>query len=90
VLGPRGRLTVTGFARQNPSHRAQDLLFKELEIRGSFIYMDEFRTAIDLLHRGAIDVEALITDVRPVEAAPEAFDDMRQSEKAVKILLGGA
>lgn len=90
VLGARGRLTVTGFARENPFYRAQDLLFKELEIRGSFIYIDEFQIAIDLLNRGAIDVEELITDVRPIEAGRAAFDDMRQSDKAVKILLRGA
>jgi threonine dehydrogenase-like Zn-dependent dehydrogenase len=88
VLGPRGRLTVTGFARENPHYRAQDLLFKELEIRGSFIYIDEFQIAIDLLNRGAVDVEDLITDVRPFEAGPAAFDDMRRSDAAVKILLG--
>jgi threonine dehydrogenase-like Zn-dependent dehydrogenase len=89
VLGPRGRLTVTGFARENPHYRASDLLFKELEIRGSFIYIDEFRIAIDLLRRGAIEVEDLITDVRPVGAGPAAFDDMRRPDTAVKILLGG-
>jgi threonine dehydrogenase-like Zn-dependent dehydrogenase len=88
VLGPRGRLTVTGFARQNPEYRASDLLFKELEIRGSFIYIDEFRIAIDLLRRGAIEVEDLITDLRPIESGPAAFDDMRRSDTTVKILLG--
>jgi threonine dehydrogenase-like Zn-dependent dehydrogenase len=87
VLRPHGRLTVTGFAREQPFYRAQDLLFKELEIRGSFIYLEEFRTAIELLERGAIDVAALTSDVRGVEAGVEAFADMRASERAVKILL---
>jgi (R,R)-butanediol dehydrogenase/meso-butanediol dehydrogenase/diacetyl reductase len=90
VLGPRGRLTVTGFARENPFYRAQDLLFKELEIRGSFIYVDEFEIAIDLLDRGAIDVEPLVTDVRPFASGPDAFEAMRRSDSAVKIMLSGA
>jgi 2-desacetyl-2-hydroxyethyl bacteriochlorophyllide A dehydrogenase len=89
ILGPRGRLTVTGFARENPFYRASDLLFKELEIRGSFIYLDEFAMAIDALDRGAVDVEALTTDVRPVNEGPAAFAAMRRSDTAVKILLGG-
>jgi 2-desacetyl-2-hydroxyethyl bacteriochlorophyllide A dehydrogenase len=86
VLRPRGRLTVTGFARRQPAYRSEDLLFKELEIRGSFIYVEEFAMAIDLLDRGAVDVEALTTDVRPIESALDAFHEMRQAD-AVKILL---
>jgi threonine dehydrogenase-like Zn-dependent dehydrogenase len=89
VLRPRGRLTVTGFAREKPSFRSEDLLFKELEIRGSFIYVEEFQLAIDLLSRRVIDVEPLTTDVRPIESGAEAFADMRRSNTAVKILLRG-
>lgn len=89
VLGPRGRLTVTGFARQSPFYRAEDLVFKELEIRGSFIHLEEFAMAIDALGRGAVDVEALTTDLRPVNEGPAAFAAMRRSDTAVKILLGG-
>lgn len=90
VPGPRGRLTVTGFARQSPFYRAEDLLFKELEIRGSFIYVEEFEIAIDLLDRGAIDVEQPVSDVRPFASGPDAFEDMRRSDTAVKIMLSGA
>ena len=89
VLRPHGRLTVTGFPRERVSYRAQDLLFKELEIRGSFIYVDEFATAIDLLARGAVDVTALTSDVRPVAAGLEAFRELRAGG-AVKILLRGS
>jgi threonine dehydrogenase-like Zn-dependent dehydrogenase len=88
VLRPRGRLTVTGFARERPVYRAQDLLFKELEIRGSLIYVEELAMAIDLLAHGAVDVNALTSDVRPIAAAIEAFRDLRAGG-AVKILLQG-
>jgi 2-desacetyl-2-hydroxyethyl bacteriochlorophyllide A dehydrogenase len=87
VLAPRGRLTVTGFARVDPSFRSADLLFKELEIRGSFIYVDEFDVAIDLLARGAVDVDALTTAVLPLESGLDAFAALRRPDEAVKILL---
>ena len=43
--------------------------------------------AIDLLNRGVIDVEALTTDVRPVERAEESFAEMQEPDKAIKIIL---
>jgi (R,R)-butanediol dehydrogenase/meso-butanediol dehydrogenase/diacetyl reductase len=89
VLRPRGRLTVAGISTVNPSFRATDLIFKEIDIRGSFIYQEEFALAIELIDRGRVDVESLITDVRPVEAAESAFSAMHEPDKAVKILLEG-
>ena len=87
VLRPRGRLTVVGISPEPPSFESKDLLFKEIDIRGTFIYMEEFDMAIDLLNRGAIDVEALTTDVQPVERAEESFAKMRQPDKSIKIVL---
>jgi 2-desacetyl-2-hydroxyethyl bacteriochlorophyllide A dehydrogenase len=87
VLRPHGRLTITGFAREDPSFRSSDLLFKEVEIRGSFIYIDEFPAAIDLLARGAVDVEPLTTEVMDFGSGPEAFAKMLPSSSTIKILL---
>jgi 2-desacetyl-2-hydroxyethyl bacteriochlorophyllide A dehydrogenase len=87
VLRPRGVLTVTGFSRRPPSFDAADLIFKELTIRGSFIYLDEFEAAIDLLASGRIDVAALISGVVSVDDAASAFTAMRTSPDAVKYLI---
>jgi threonine dehydrogenase-like Zn-dependent dehydrogenase len=87
ILRPRGRLTIAGISLEKPYFVATDLIFKELDIRGSFIYQQEFAQAIELLNRGSVDVESLTSDVRPVAAAESAFGDMRQPEKAIKILL---
>jgi 2-desacetyl-2-hydroxyethyl bacteriochlorophyllide A dehydrogenase len=89
ILRPKGRLTIAGIALEKPYFTATDLIFKELEIRGSFIYQQEFAQAIELLNRGAVDVEALTSDVRPVAAAESAFGDMRRPDGAIKILLKG-
>jgi 2-desacetyl-2-hydroxyethyl bacteriochlorophyllide A dehydrogenase len=87
VLRPRGRLTVTGFARKAPFFDAADLLFKEIDIRGSFIYDDEFPAAIDLLARRKIDVDALTTGVLDVSQGPQAFEQMLTSADTIKMLL---
>jgi threonine dehydrogenase-like Zn-dependent dehydrogenase len=87
VLRPHGRLTVTGFSRRPPSYRTQDLLFKEIEIRGSFIYVEEFSQAIDLLARRTIDISPLISGIVDLPAAQTAFEAMRTSPSAVKYLI---
>ena len=44
----RGTLTVTGVATKPTFYQSADLVFKELTVRGSFIYEQEFNMAIDL------------------------------------------
>ncbi|MGC5224552.1 zinc-dependent alcohol dehydrogenase [Micromonospora sp. DT81.3] len=87
VVRPHGTLTITGFSRRPPSFNAADLLFKEVTIRGSFIYVDEFEEAVDLLASGRADVSRLITGVVTVQEAGEAFAQMRTSAGAVKYLI---
>jgi threonine dehydrogenase-like Zn-dependent dehydrogenase len=87
ILRPHGRLTVTGFARRPPTYRAQDLLFKEIEIRGSYIYVEEFAQAIDLLGRGTIDISPLISGVVDLDDSGAAFTAMRSNPSAVKYLI---
>ena len=87
VLRSRGVLTVTGVAPTPPHYQARDLVFKELTIRGSFIYEQEFDMAIELLDRGVVDIEPLTSDVRGIDAGPQAFSEMRQAAGLVKVLL---
>lgn len=94
VLRPRGVLTVTGVAPKPPFYQAPDLVFKEITVRGSFIYEQEFAMAIDLLARGVVDIEPLISRIQPVGAGPQAFGDLRGAADVIKVLLsaghGGA
>lgn len=88
VLHPHGRLIVNGFARRPPMYNAPELLAKEIEIVGSFIYVEEFDQAIDLLARGLVDIEPLTSGVVPVAHASEAFEAMRGSGSVIKYLIG--
>ncbi|MFK7901741.1 MAG: L-idonate 5-dehydrogenase [Nitratireductor sp.] len=47
---------------------------KELELRGSFRFHEEFEVAIELMRKGAIDVKPLITHTLSLEDAQSAFD----------------
>jgi threonine dehydrogenase-like Zn-dependent dehydrogenase len=87
VLRPRGVLTVTGVATKPPFYQSADLVFKELTIRGSFIYEQEFDMAIGLLARGVVDIEPLTSDIRDIASGPAAFAEMRKAADLVKVLL---
>lgn len=87
ILRAGGRLTVTGFSRSPPVFDAADLLFKEIDIRGSFIYRGEFEEAISILAAGRIDVGALTTDIVSIDDAERAFSAMRTSTSAIKYLI---
>ncbi|MCE5262419.1 MAG: alcohol dehydrogenase catalytic domain-containing protein [Deltaproteobacteria bacterium] len=59
---------------------------KELVIKGSSIYLDEFRTAIDLLKNGKIRTDLFITNVYPLEELPRVITDF-PSPNRVKDLI---
>jgi L-idonate 5-dehydrogenase len=64
---------------------------KEIELKGTFRFHEEFALALEFLAKGLIDVKPLITATRPLEEARAAFDlagDRSQSMK-VQIAFGG-
>ncbi|MGD9142232.1 MAG: alcohol dehydrogenase catalytic domain-containing protein [Dehalococcoidia bacterium] len=65
------------------------ILFTERSIVGSSIYIDEGRTAVDLMSDGRIDPTPMITSTVPLEnAVREGFDKLIDNkEDNIKILL---
>jgi threonine dehydrogenase-like Zn-dependent dehydrogenase len=65
------------------------LVFKEVDVRGSFIYgRADFQRAIDLLAAGAIPSAALIDDVVGLDRAEETFQALvAPANDRVKVLL---
>lgn len=58
---------------------------KELDLRGSFRFHEEFFTGVSLMQKGLLDVTPLITHALPLSRATEAFDlagDRSQTIKA--------
>jgi L-iditol 2-dehydrogenase len=66
----------------------QDMVTRELTLRGSYTFAGEFEEAIDLLATGQVDVEPLIEMTAPLEDGPELFRRLGAgSLEAVKVVL---
>ena len=63
------------------------LVAKEITLRGSFRFYEEFALAVDVLARGAIDVAPLLTATLPLAEAPAAFALASDRARAMKVQL---
>jgi threonine dehydrogenase-like Zn-dependent dehydrogenase len=79
LLAPGGILVVVG-AGPDPGLDSATILLKEITVRGSYIYTDEFDRAIHLLATQKIAVADLTTVVSPLPDALSAFDALRAGQ----------
>ena len=63
------------------------IVAKELQIRGTFRFDEEFRLAVDLLGKGLIKVKPLLTQTMPFERAVDAFTLASDRSQAMKVQL---
>jgi threonine dehydrogenase-like Zn-dependent dehydrogenase len=83
-------LTVVGVVQEKVRFQSTNLIFKEIDMRGSFVYTDEFAQTINLIAIGRVNVDALMSDIRPLDRAVATFSDMRGGGGDVeKILIKG-
>lgn len=85
LLVPGGTLVVVG-AGPDPGLDSATILLKEITVRGSYIYTDEFDRAIDLLATQQVTVADLTTVISPLADALTAFDALR-SGRIMKALI---
>ena len=57
---------------------------KELSLRGSFRFHEEFFTGVSLMQKGLIDVKPLITQTMPLDDAIAAFEIAGDRNQAMK------
>lgn len=88
LLTPGGTLVVVG-AGPGSGLDPATILLKEIVVRGSFTYTDEFDRAIDLLAAGAIEVADLTTTISPVTQALAAFDALRAGRTMKALIAPG-
>ena len=62
---------------------------KELNVRGSFAYRDEFPMVIDALANGDIDPELFISHSFPLAQTPEAFLVQLDKDASLKVMVSG-
>ncbi|MEP1207196.1 MAG: L-idonate 5-dehydrogenase [Rhizobiaceae bacterium] len=63
---------------------------KELDLRGSFRFHEEFATAVALMQSGHIDVKPLISHTLPLDEAQAGFDLASDRNQAMKVQLSFA
>ncbi|MCF3641788.1 L-idonate 5-dehydrogenase [Rhizobium sp. TRM95111] len=63
---------------------------KELDLRGSFRFHEEFATGVALMRKGLIDVKPLITHTVPLDRAVEAFELATDRSRAMKAQIAFA
>lgn len=63
---------------------------KELDLRGSFRFHEEFATGVHFMRRGLIDVKPLITHSLPLDRALEAFTIASDRTQAMKAQISFA
>ena len=69
---------------------ANAVMAREIDLRGSFRFGQEFGEAVRLIDEGSIDVLSLVTAERPLAAAPEAFRLALDRSQSVKVMLTAA
>ena len=86
VLRPRGTLIQLGLGG-NISLPQNLIVSKEIEIRGSFRFHEEFALAVDLINKRRVDLKPLLTEVLPLAQAQQAFDLAGDRSRAMKVQI---
>ena len=83
AMRPRGVVMQLGLGG-DMTVPVQTLTAKELDLRGSFRFHEEFATAVTLMQKGLIDVAPLITHALPLAEAEQAFRIANDRSQAMK------
>lgn len=85
ALRPGGEFVVIG-AGPGSGLDPMTILLKEINVHGSYTYIDEFDDAIELLAAGSIQIADLTTSVAPLDQALAAIESLR-SAQTMKVLV---
>ena len=85
----RGRIVMVGIiGGRKPEVDLFKFFWRELELMGARVYEAvDYEKAIELVVSGAIDCEALITDIRELEDITKAFQSLEGNATAMKSLI---
>ncbi len=86
AIKPRGVIVQLGLGG-DMTLPVQAMTAKELQLRGSFRFHDEFFTGVEWMRRSQIDVKPLVTHTLPMNDAIEAFELASDRTQALKVHL---
>jgi threonine dehydrogenase-like Zn-dependent dehydrogenase len=83
-----GRVVTTGLGEQLSAVHFKTLVLKEAQIIASRVTRGEFPRAIQMMSRGLLHPDLLITDIRPLEDITAAFAQVdREDPETIKVVL---
>ncbi len=86
LVRPRGIIVQVGLGGEM-TLPMNVLVAKEIDLRGTFRFHDEFFWAVELIAKGLIDVEPLVSDVFPMSEAVAAFERASARSRAMKVQI---
>jgi L-idonate 5-dehydrogenase len=86
ALKPRGVLVQLGLGG-DISIPQNMVVAKEIEMKGTFRFHDEFALAVDLINARRVNFAPLLTEIFPVEDAVKAFEAAGDRSKSMKVQL---
>lgn len=86
VLQPRAVLVQLGLGG-DVSIPQNLVVAKEIEMKGTFRFHEEFGLAVDLINKRRVDLKPLLTDVLPLEDAVQAFEAAGDRSRSMKVQL---
>ncbi len=87
VARPGAVIVQVGLGGAETAVPLNAIVAKEITLRGTFRFHEEFALAVDVLARGAIDVAPLLTATLPLEQAQAAFALASDRARAMKVQL---
>ena len=83
-----GQLTLVGILAAKVEFPMQTVVTRELTVNSSYISCGEYPACLDLMARGAIDVDPLISAVAPLADGPSLVPAAaRGNEGLMKVIL---
>lgn len=86
ALKPRGVLVQLGLGG-DVSIPQNIVVAKEIEMKGTFRFHEEFGLAVDLINRGRVDLKPLLTGAFPIDDAIAAFEAAGDRNRSMKVQL---
>jgi L-idonate 5-dehydrogenase len=86
VIAPRGVLVTVGLGG-DMSLPMNQIVAKEVDLRGTFRFHAEFATAVQFLNQGLVDGKPVITNVLPMSRALEAFALAADKSQSLKVQI---
>ncbi len=83
-----GRVTLIGNVTPTVSLGLQDVVTREIDVLGSCASSNDYPACLDLMRRGAISVDAVLSASVPLDRGPEMFERLYKGEAGLtKVVL---